>query len=79
MNQQEMQQEQEIQVQETSGFSVVLELKPERIQEPQTAQAETGTGYRFSLTMTSAQPILIEIGEPKLTLQLYSQTLSTAA
>lgn len=79
MKQQEMQQEQEIQVVETSGFSIVLELKPERIQEPQTAQAEPGVGYRFSLTMTSPQPILIEIGEPRLTLQLYSQTLSAAA
>jgi hypothetical protein len=66
-------------VMESSELSLVLELKPERIQEPQTAQAQEGLGYRLSLSGTTAQPVIIELAEPKVTIHVYGQTPPIAA
>jgi hypothetical protein len=64
---------------EASQFSINLELKPERIQEPTTVQAGEAPGFRLSLSGTATQPMVIDLAEPKLTIHLYGQTLPAAA
>src|SRR5689334_890534 len=53
---------------EASQFSISLELKPERIQEPTTVQAGETPGFRLSLSGMVTQPMVIDLAEPKLTI-----------
>lgn len=51
------------------GFSIVLELKPERIQEP-LAAAEGGSMV-FELALVQSQPVTIAFGAMQVTITLH--------
>ena len=60
------------------GFSIVLELKPERIQDPLAAQEGAMFAYRISLTGSTAQPFIFELGEPKVAIQMFGESATVA-
>jgi len=57
-----------------------IDLKPERVQEPEALAlaAKSGGGFALALAVSQSQPVTIELAEPKVTLTFHGTAAMAA-
>jgi hypothetical protein len=57
-----------------------VDLKPERVQEPEVlaAAAQSGSGFALALTVRQSQPVTIELSEPQVTFTFHGPAAGAA-